>query len=330
VELHLHAAKVILTILYVMQILFCSSPLDAHKPDSVYELEVAAVERLDISLSLIDFEALVYENDGSKAVRNVRKTESGEEIAVYRGWMLSPEKYQLLYDALRNRGISLINDPASYKHCHYLPEWFPLLADQTPDSIWIDKDILGTVPGEDAVPAHALDLIMEKLRVFQSQPVILKDFVKSEKHHWADACFIPSALDRDHVGKVVSRFLELRGWELEGGLVFRKFINFKALTTHSKSGMPLTKEFRFFVLDGTIIHCLNYWEEGDYGDLQPPVEFFAAAAKKPRSRFFTMDLGQTEEHDWSIIELGDAQVAGLPHNAPVDSFYKSLWERLKS
>jgi hypothetical protein len=169
---------------------------------------------------------------------------------------------------------------------------------------------------------------MEKLKIFGSQPVILKDFVKSEKHHWKEACFIPNSSDRDHVERIVSRFLELRGNDLEGGLVFRQFVNFKALTTHSKSGMPLTKEFRLFVLNGQIIHWFNYWEEGNYGDLVPPLEQFANLAKTAQSRFFTMDIAQAENDEWLVVELGDGQVAGLPENTSVESFYKSLSEGL--
>jgi hypothetical protein len=45
-------------------------------------------------------------------------------------------------------------------------------------------------------------------------------FVKSRKHEWTDACFIPSAADRSAVERVVNRFLELQGEELAGGLVF--------------------------------------------------------------------------------------------------------------
>jgi hypothetical protein len=75
-----------------------------------------------------------------------------------------------------------INDPTSYKHCHYLPEWLPMFEMQTPKSIWIDKDNL---------PDNPIDVVMEKLLVFGSEPVIVKDYVKSEKHRWAEACFIP-------------------------------------------------------------------------------------------------------------------------------------------
>jgi|JI8StandDraft_1071087.scaffolds.fasta_scaffold35576_6 hypothetical protein len=70
--------------------------------------------------------------------------------------------------------------------------------------------------------------------------------------------------------------------------------------------MPLTKEFRLFVLDSKIIHCFNYWEEGDYQELQPPIEEFSELARRPQSRFFTMDIAQTVSGEWLVVELGDA------------------------
>jgi hypothetical protein len=37
-----------------------------------------------------------------------------------------------------------------------------------------------------------------------------------------------------------------------------------------------------------------------------------------------MDVAQRRSGDWLIVELGDAQVAGLPDHADVDEFYKAL------
>jgi hypothetical protein len=38
--------------------------------------------------------------------------------------------------------------------------------------------------------------VMELLRPFGDAPLVLKDYVKSQKHAWDEACFIPSASDR--------------------------------------------------------------------------------------------------------------------------------------
>jgi hypothetical protein len=92
--------------------------------------------------------------------------------------------------------------------------------------------------------------------------------------------------------------------------------------------MPLTKEFRRFFLDGQPIFWTPYWDEGDYAGLAPPVEMFAAVAGGVRSRFFTMDVAQRRSGEWMIVELGDAQVAGLPDHADMDGFYKALRDHL--
>jgi hypothetical protein len=101
-------------------------------------------------------------------------------------------------------------------------------------------------------------------------------------------------------------------------------VSFEALAEHSKSGMPLTKEYRLFFLDGRLLYAAEYWEEGDYGGTAPPVDLFSRVAERVRSRFFTMDVAKRCDGEWMIVELGDAQVAGLPDRADADTFYAAL------
>ena len=165
------------------------------------------------------------------------------------------------------------------------------------------------------------------MRPFGAAPLVLKDFVKSRKHEWDEACYIPSASDRGSVERIVRRFLELVDDDLNEGLVFREFVDFEPLARHSKSGMPLTKEFRLFFLDGKPVFWTEYWEEGDYAGMAPPVDQFMKVAAAVKSRFFTMDIAKRRDGDWMIVELGDAQVAGLPENADVDAFYRAIADR---
>ena len=72
---------------------------------------------------------------------------------------------------------------------------------------------------------------MEKLRPFGDNPVILKDYVKSQKHAWGEACFIPSASDRYAVERVVQKFLQLQGSDVAGGVAYQ------ALSTVAFSGV---------------------------------------------------------------------------------------------
>src|SRR5205823_932513 len=152
-----------------------------------------------------------------------------------------------LFAALAERGIDLINDPDAYRRCHYLPGWYASLEEMTPRSVWLETG-----------PEVSIDRVMELLSVFGFAAVVLKDFVKSRKHEWQEACFIPSASDRAVVERVVRRFIQLQGADMAGGLVFREFVDLKKLGRHPKSGMPLTREFRLFFANHKLIACFPY------------------------------------------------------------------------
>jgi hypothetical protein len=87
-----------------MRLIFCSDPLEQRKPDMAYEREIAAADQLGFERDLIDFEALINDQDAQKAVRRVKQATS-PTLGIYRGWMLKPVQYQLLYDALTSRNI---------------------------------------------------------------------------------------------------------------------------------------------------------------------------------------------------------------------------------
>ncbi len=291
-----------------MKLLFCSDPLAPREVDPAYAAEAEAASRAGTPFALVDYEALVDEGDAARAVRKVGKAEG---LAIYRGWMLTPERYGDLYDALARRGVRLINAPEAYRHAHYLPESYALIEGATPKSVWLPKEADGT-------------RIMEALRPFGDRPVVLKDYVKSRKHEWAEACFIPSASDRAAVERVVGRFRELQGDSLAEGLVFREFVEFEPIGAHPKSGMPLTREHRAFYLDGRPLVSFAYWADVGQADDGPPPEVFDAVARRIRSRFFTMDVARRKGGEWMIVELGDGQVAGLPDAAQADRLHRAL------
>lgn len=295
-----------------MRVLFSGDSFQPKQPDEAYTREAAVCEQLGMTWSPINFEAIVYEQDMMQAVRRVAIGED-EESAVYRGWMLTPAQYEMLYEALLPRHVRLVNTPEEYECCHYLPRWYPLLEGATPRSIW-------TEPSEDLSIQHLTD----RLHVFGNSPVIVKDWVKSRKHEWHEACFIPSASDAAAAGQVIRRFLELQGEDLSVGLVFREFVSLAPLGLHPKSGMPLTKEYRLFFWKEKIVSASRYWDAAEYADETLPLENFQALAKKVGSHLFTMDVAQTIDNQWIVVELGDAQVAELPASANPEAFYASL------
>lgn len=169
-----------------------------------------------------------------------------------------------------------------------------------------------------------MDEIHQALQPFGARPVIVKDFVKSRKHEWESACYIPSAADGEAVARVVRRFLELQGDDLNEGLVFRQYVEFQPIGVHPKSGMPLTEEYRAFWLDGVPIYWTPYWAEWDYRASGPPIDDFSGVAAAVHSRFFTMDLARRRDEGWMVVEIGDGQVSGLPGESDAERFYEAL------
>lgn len=299
-----------------MRLIFCTDPLSSNAPDPAFEAEVRMARQLGIDYDLINFETLVSDRHALGTVRHVRSTEQ-PELAIYRGWMLRPAEYAMLYAALESKGLILINTPEQYRHCHYFPESYHVIEAHTPKSVWLPYD-----------QAFSIERVMHRLAVFCNQPIIIKDYVKSRKHEWNEACYIPDAANRADVERVVKRFLELQGDDLNKGLVFREFVAFQPIGVHAKSAMPLTKEFRCFVLDGQVLMAAQYWDEGEYDKIEVVDSLFADILPHVNSRFFTLDVAQRTDGTWQIVELGDAQVAGLPETLNIAQFYQRLTAQL--
>lgn len=94
--------------------------------------------------------------------------------------------------------------------------------------------------------------------------------------------------------------------------------------------MPLSIEFRRFWMDGQPMYWTKYWDEGDYGLLEPPVGAFRKDAERVRSRFFTMDVAKVRDGAWMIVELGDGQVAGLPEHGDLMTFFSTAQKSLSA
>jgi hypothetical protein len=293
-----------------MRLLFCSDPLTPNQPDFAWQSEVDAAKDAEFTYSLIDFEALL-DGNLARAVRRVAPAEVSE-TAMLRSWMLRPEIYGQLFQALQERNIILINSLEAYICCHHLSESYTYISEFSPVTVWMPL-------------ANGLDMdaVVALIVPFGEKPLILKDYVKSAKHAWHEACYIPSALDRTAVESVVRRFLSIQGNELNVGLVFREFVTLK---TDEKTAHPI--ELRLFFLDQELLTISDYWGGDNSIPDESVLEPFLAIAKTIPSRFFSLDIAQCADGSWMIIELGDGQVSGLPDSLAPDIFYQKLVERV--
>ncbi|ABX05716.1 MAG TPA: hypothetical protein DEF47_05585 [Herpetosiphon sp.] len=298
-----------------MLILFPAEPFNLPHVDAAYAAEVAASAQLRLAWAVIDLEAL-FDGAIKQALRRV-PVASAPTLAIYRGWMLSLAQYQQLAQGLAAKNYQLINDPAAYAACHHLPNVLPLLGDQTPASLVFPQS-----QGLDAASIAAQAAVY-----FNQQALIIKDYVKSRKHEWYEACFIPNASDQAQSARVIQTFIERQAEALVGGVVLRAWHPLQIWQTHQQSGLALAYEYRSFWLDGTLLWATPYW---DHQPSQPTPDWsrYTALAQQIQSRFWTLDLALTQTGDWLIIELGDAQVSGLPDHADAQELLQALAQQL--
>jgi hypothetical protein len=295
-----------------LYILFCESALEANKVDEDFKDQFISAEENGFGTLLFSFEDLTSADSSSVATKRIKASDKLVNV-IYRGWMLTPKQYSILYYDLLSKNYQLINTVQEYLNCHYLPDSLKFIENRTPKTVFEKFD-----------SENSIDILIEKSKIFGQKPIILKDYVKSEKHDWETACFVPDASDPYRFKKTIHKLIELRGQHLNEGIVAREFVELNDLTIHSKSGMPLTEEYRLFFCNKKLVGIFDYWEEGEYKLSKPDTTEFEDIAKGVESKFFSMDIARQKNGELIIIELGDGQVAGLPDKTDRSEFYKQL------
>lgn len=193
---------------------------------------------------------------------------------------------------------------------HLLPGWYKDFSEETVETVWTSGN-------------NVEDVIQLAKRLDEGS-YIVKDYVKSRKHEWYDACLIKNIKDRTALQKVVTNFIERQGEDLVGGIVLRKYADLRKAGFHERSGMPLSEEYRVFVYAGRVLAIDDYWKEE--AELQLTEEEFTwidSIAARVKSNFVTVDLARKEDGSLIIMEFGDGQVSGL-QQLKAEEFYRTF------
>ncbi len=159
---------------------------------------------------------------------------------------------------------------------------------------------------------------------------VLKGGMNSRKGFWKTQMYAAdkkAALD-------VHRTLSNDGLIGQQTIYIRRFEKLKSYGD-SVIGMPIAREFRFFVMDGEIIsggfYWINAWESADPmpSASEVPVSFLKEVVEKigDKCRAFCLDVAEKESGEWCCIELNSIEQAGLSDN-DAKVFYQSVIRRM--
>lgn len=188
--------------LSLVRFLFPSDYFNPQQVDAAYVEQAGCLQKVGFEISVISLEALV------SGVAKISPPPQPGETLIYRGWMLTSDDYARLVDVVRNTGADVLTSPNDYLATHYLPNWYPLIRDLTPET-------------------HVLtieDDLEHKLSELGWNRFFIKDYVKSLKTSVGSVIDEPSA-----IRTVVAEMQKFRG-NIEGGLCVRQVEDFVAET----------------------------------------------------------------------------------------------------
>ena len=276
-------------------ILFPSDYFNKNNVDPDLQSEyVAAMQTGLFKIILFDYDR--YLEDGKLTLVDLPEAPCG---AIYRGWMLKPEKYRDLYERMRERGVTLLTPPQEYELFHIFPNVYPYLKEDTAKMIVFDspKDI-------------DLNVAKKEFKRF-----MVKDFVKSVKGTSFPKYF-DSSITVAEFNENMKLFMEYRGGLYTGGICFKEYLALKRYDNR-------TNEYRVFYINHEVATVSRNSGQADYAPVPP-----TALIEKYRdlnSIYYTIDYAEIADGSWKILEAGDGQVSGLSDGQDYNAYFRALY-----
>lgn len=216
--------------------------------------------------------------------------------------------YEELEEDLRLSGSQLINSYAQHLYVADMREWYSDLREFTPRTWFSLADF-------------------KREARSSSGSFVLKGQTNSKKQQWNTHMFAASI---SAVDEVYSRLRD-DGFLCDQEIYIRSYVALRSFGEGVR-GLPITEEYRFFVLFGDIIASGFYWsqfpevkEELGLDPCSVPQDFLDEVISRvsPNVNFFVLDVGKTAAGDWMVVELNDGCMAGLSDCNP-EELYRNM------
>jgi hypothetical protein len=216
------------------------------------------------------------------------------------------EEYEQRYRELLDHGMTLINSPSEHLLGSELPHWYPLLEDLTPRSVCFD-----TIPSVDDVSSRL------------QWPVFIKGQRQTSRHNRS----IAIAEGPDAFQRAMNIFQQdpILGWQK---VICREYVPLRPVEDVVPDRIPSSFEFRTFWWRQELVGIGRYWWDGKPYEMtvderKVAIDLAKEAALRLSVPFLVVDLAQTAEGEWIVIECNDGQESGYAGVKPL-----ALWQRV--
>lgn len=281
-------------------ILFPSSYFDGKKVDEELQTEYNGAK----ATGLFDTVIFNYDSWFSNDKLVLTTVPENKKKAVYRGWMMKPDKYEVFYSKLLENNIELVTKPEDYKLMHIFPNIYEKFAEDTAKM--------------EIYPLHE-QINVEHLKESFSR-FMIKDFVKSVKGTDFPK-FFDHTVTQEEFDKWMDVFYKYRGNLLTGGICVKEFLNLKYYDSKPN-------EYRVFYANHEIISVSRNSGQGNYTN-EPPKELIEKY-RTIESIYYTVDFAELEDGSWKVLEAGDGSVSGLSDYQDAEVYFSVLYHSLNN
>ena len=232
-------------------------------------------------------------------INNLDEVSSGENII---GRFSLRPFYQDIEKEIKNKNSDVLLPYEDFLYIEDIRRWYQDLKDFTPRTWSLGDDI------------------------DSDGPFFIKGITNSLKHEW-DKSFVKNKDDLEKSIEGIKKNPLLENQDI----VIREYIPLRKLG-ESPKGMPISEEYRLFVLNSEVLVGGFYWS--DYKNLikdadwkKIPEDFIKQVINKVPVRYYVLDIGIKEDGTPIVIELNDPGMSGLC-DIDVDEFYKNLSQKL--
>jgi len=288
-----------------MNLLFPQNPMMRKLPEPIFEPEFDAARSLGFNCFLFDEEAF---SSGEIDLAFKRLPPGDGTETVYRGWIFTEELYRRFQEALLARGFPLVSSAAQYSEVTYFPNYYPKIREVSPSAVWTETP--------DSYLAWSLS------RKLGDGPFVIKDHVKSAKHLWHEACFVPAGSGRENFERIADNLKREQGKTFFRGFVVKQYVPLRS-RGESPREYPMCEEYRLFFWKRQLLIVSHYHRQSENAvDWSP----FVALAQRFDAPFFTMDVAQAETGNWIVVDMGAGECSSLPPSLEPTRFYSRLAE----
>ena len=285
---------------------YCAPPLVALLPaHSEFDSEAVAAAAAQLRVLRFDFEDHVHLHGA--APRSPCR-------ALWRGFMLSAERYAQLHSELAFLNVHLVTTPKEYERVLYYPQAYEALAPLSPPATWVP--VPQYQPGTVVPRSVFVGAAQEAASWPGCEYVMIKDYLKAVKEQGR---FFKVPVEE--AAEYASELVHARGAKFERGVVFKQWVQ---LALHAGE----LNEWRLWFCRSTM---LSMHPNSFQGDTAPPppataIDAAAAAATRLDSPFLAIDLAELEDGGWICLESNDGGASGPAPQQDLREFWRTLRE----